>query len=214
MTKIEKPYNKYSAAGKQFLILWQDVQTRKQDVDGDFAFVPWDSNMATSNNEASVWIKELEELGVSLLGDAAMAFYLAVDEPFEKDNIRRYDNESSPWPKLGSEITLNGKNVEKGIGIDLVLRNMKHPLDQRLEDCATNWDVADMLSCYYLCIIRAYNIDGYYSANVECIMGQSFRLPKETKQKMLEQALRRASGNSDVGNEEWIEACLHKLSDS
>ncbi|KFY13095.1 hypothetical protein V491_06522 [Pseudogymnoascus sp. VKM F-3775] len=217
-TKIQKPSilledKKYPAAGKQFLIIWQDVQTEKQDLYSNYTFVLWDSDMATSNNEASVLIKELEELGVSLIRDAAMAFYLAVDEPFEKDNIRRYDNESSPWPKLGSGIKHNGKTIEKGTGIDLVLENMKHPLDKLLEDCTTNRDVADMLSYYYFSKSRACDIDGYYSADVECIMGQSSRLAKEKKQEMLEQALQRASGNSDIGNKEWIEECLHKLRD-
>lgn len=219
MDKTERPSilleeRECSAAGKQFLIIWQDVQTKKQDLDSIYNFVLWDSDMATSNNAASVLIKELEELGISLIRDAAMAFYLAVDEPFNKENIRRYDNESSPWPKLGSDINFNKTPVRKGKGIDLLLEDMKHPFDELLEDCTTNRDVADMLSYYYFSKSRACDIDGYYSADVECIMGQSSRLAKETKQKMLEQALQRASGNSDIGNKEWIEECLNKLSDS
>ncbi|KFX87755.1 hypothetical protein V490_08029 [Pseudogymnoascus sp. VKM F-3557] len=219
IAKIEKPFillekKNNSAAGRQFLIIWQDVQTEKQDLYSIYNFVLWDSNMATNQNAASVLIKELEELGISLIRDAAMAFYLAVDEPFEKENIRRYDNESSPWPKLGSDIYFNKSVVGKGKGIDLLLEDMKHPLDKLLEDCTTNRDVADMLSYYYFTKSRACNIDGYYSADVECIMGQSSRLAKETKQEMLEQALRRASGNSDIGNEEWIRKCLSKVSDS
>jgi hypothetical protein len=203
----------YSSAGKQFLIIWQDVQTQKQNLYSNSTFVSWDSEMATSNNGASILIKELEELGISLIRDAAMAFFLAVDEPFKKENIHRYmkrDNESSPWPKLGSEMKYNNEPVEKGIGIDLVLEDMKHPLDILLENCTTNRDVAYYLSYYYFSKRGALDIEGYYSADVECIIGQCSWLAKDTKLRMLEHALQRASGNSDFGHEEWIKACINK----
>lgn len=51
-------------------------------------FVGWDLDIATSNNSASILIKELEELGISLIRNAAIAFFLAVDEPYNKENIR------------------------------------------------------------------------------------------------------------------------------
>ncbi len=163
---------------------------------------------------ASILIKELEELGVSLIRDAAMAFFLAVDEPFKRENIHRYpkedpkrNNEPSPWPKLGSEMKYNDKPVKKGTGIDLVLEDMKHPLDILLEKCTTNRDVAYYLSYYYFSKRGALDIEGYYSADVECILGHCSRLAKE-KLEMLEHALQRASGNSDFGHEEWIKACI------
>jgi hypothetical protein len=208
---------KYSSAGKQFLIIWQDVQTQQQNLYSNSTFVSWDSDMATSNNGASILIKELEELGISLIRDAAMAFFLAVDEPFKKENTHRYmkrDNESSPWPKLGSEMNYNNKLVEKGTGIDLVLEDMKHPLDILLESCTSNQDVAYYLSYYYFSKRGALDIEGYYSADVECIIGQCSWLAKEAKLGMLEHALQRASGNSDIGHEGWIKACLNKLANS
>lgn len=221
-TKLKGPSDllqqkKYTLAGKHFLIIWQDVQTKQQNLYSMSTFVGWDLDMATSNNSASILIKELEELGISLIRDAAMAFFLAVDEPYNKENIRRYakrENESSPWPKLGSEMKYNNKLVEKGTGIDLVLEDMKHPLDILLESCTTNRDVAYYLSYYYFSKRGALDIEGYYSADVECIIGQCSWLAKEAKLGMLEHALQRASGNSDIGHEEWIKACLNKLADS
>jgi hypothetical protein len=134
--------------------------------------------MATSNNGAFMLIKELEELGINLIRDAAMAFFLAVDEPVEKENIRRYPkedlkrvNEPSPWPKLGLEIKYNDKPIEKGMGINLVLKDIKHPLNILLENCSINRDVAYYLSYYYFSKRGALDIKGYYSADVECIIG-------------------------------------------
>jgi hypothetical protein len=135
-----------------------------------------------SYNNASILIKELEELGISLIRDAAMAFFLAVDEPYNKENIRRYakrENESSPWPKLGSAVKSNSKTFEKGTGIDLVLEDIKHPLDILLENCTTNQDVAYYLSYYYFSKRGALDIEGYYSADVECIIGQCSWLANE-----------------------------------
>lgn len=224
--KLKKPSillekKEYSSAGRQFLIIWQDVQTQKQNIYSNSTFVSWDLDMVTSNNSASILIKELEELGVNLIRDAAMAFFLAVDERFDKKNINRYPkedpeenpervNEPSPWPKLGSKMNYNDKPVEKGTGIDLVLEDMKHPLDMLLENCSTNRDVAYYLSYYYFSKRGALDIEGYYSADVECIIGQCSWLAKETKLGMLEHALQRASGNSDIGHEEWIKACINK----
>jgi hypothetical protein len=218
--KLKKPSvllekKEYSSAGRQFLIIWQDVQTQKQNLYSNSTFVSWDLDMVTKDNCASILIKELEELGVSLIRDAAMAFFLAVDEPFEKENIHRYPKEDpkridepSPWPKLGSEMKYNDKPVKKGTGIDLVLGDMKHPLDELLENCTTNRDVAYHLSYYYFTKRGALDIEGYYSADVECIIGQCSWLAKGIKQEMLEHALQRASGNSDIGHEEWIKACI------
>jgi hypothetical protein len=142
----------YAEAGRHFLILWQDVQTQQQNIYSMSTFVSWDLDMATSQNGASIWIKELEELGISLIRDAAMAFFLAVDETYKKENIRRYmkrENESSPWPRLGEGVTYGGKPFDKGTGIDLVLEDVKHPLDILLDNCTTNREVADMLSYFY-----------------------------------------------------------------
>jgi hypothetical protein len=220
--KLKEPFvllqqKNYSSAGKEFLILWQDVQTQQQNLYSNSTFVSWNSDMATINNGASMLIKELEELGISLIRDAAMAFFLAVDEPFKKENIHRYrkrDNESSPWPKIGSEMKYNNNLIEKGTGIDLVLEDMKHPLDILLESCTTNRDVAYYLSYYYFSKRGALNIEGYYSADVECILGQCSWLAKEVKLGMLAHALQRASGKSDIGHEEWIKACLNELANS
>jgi hypothetical protein len=217
-TKLKGPSDllqqkKYTSAGKHFLIIWQDVQTKQQNLYSMSTFVGWDLDMATSNNGASILIKELEELGISLIRDAAMAFFLAVDEPYNKENIRRYakrENESSPWPKLGSAVKSNGKTFEKGTGIDLVLEDIKHPLDILLDNCTTNREVADMLGYYYFIRSAAHDIEGYYSADIECIVGQSSRLSKEEQLKMLEHALQSASENSDIGHKEWIKACINK----
>ena len=219
--KLQRPSNlldekKYSSAGRQFLIIWQDVQTRKQNLYSDSNFVLWNLEMAT-NNEASILIKELEELGINLIRDGAMTFFLAEDEPFKEENIHRYPkgdkkraNEPSPWPKFGSEMKVDNKCITKGIGIDLVLDDIKHPLDILLERCTTNRDVADYLSYYYFLKRGALNIEGYYSADIECIMGQSPRIGKEAKLGLLKHALQRASGHSDIGHEEWIEACIKR----
>lgn len=223
MIKLKQPSallekKKYGEAGKQFLIIWQDVQTQKQNLYSKSTFVSWDLDMVISdNNGASVLVKELEELGISLIRDAAMAFYLEVDEPFKKENIHRYlkrDKESSPWPKLGSGIKSNGEPVGSGTAIDFVFGDLKHPIDTLLEDCETNRRVAEMLGYYYFIKRGACNIEGYYSADVECIIGQSSFLEKKTKQDMLKHALQRASGKKDIGNEEWIRECLNTLSDS
>ena len=84
MPSIPLEKKEYSSAGRQFLIVWQDVQTRKQDLYSKSIFVSWDLDMVTKDNCTSILIKELEELGVNLIRDAAMAFFLAVDEPFRK----------------------------------------------------------------------------------------------------------------------------------
>ena len=111
--KLKKPSillekKEYSSAGRQFLIIWQDVQTQKQNLYSNSTFVSWDLKMVTSNNSASILIKELEELGINLIRDAAMAFFLAVDERFDKKNINRYPKEDpkenperSMSPRLG-----------------------------------------------------------------------------------------------------------------
>ncbi|KFY05185.1 hypothetical protein O988_00205 [Pseudogymnoascus sp. VKM F-3808] len=219
-TKLKKPAvllgkGEYGAAGKQFLIIWQDVETQKQNLYSRSTFVSWNLDMAI-NNGASVLIKELEELGISLIRDAAVAFYLAAKEDFKKENIRRYlkrDRESSPWPKLGSEITYNEEPIGEGTAIDFVFEDLKHPIDALLEKCTTNRGVAEKLGYYYFVKRGACNIEGYYSADVECIIGQGL-IDKEDKQGMLKHALQRASGNKDIGNEEWIRKCLNKLGDS
>lgn len=59
-----------------------------------------------------------------------------------------------------------------------------------------------MLSYYYFIKSAAYDIEGYYSADIECIVGQSSRLFKEEQLKMLEHALQSASKNSDIGHKE------------
>ena len=130
--------------------------------------------MTTINNGASMLIKKLEELRISLIRDIAIAFFLAVDEPFKKENIHRYikrDNENSPWPKIRLEIKYNNNLIEKGIGIDLVFEDMKYSLNILLESCITNRDVVYYLSYYYFSKRGALNIEDYYSADVECFLG-------------------------------------------
>ena len=221
--KLKKPFElaqqkQYALAGKYFLIMWQDVQTKQQSLYS--TTTEWyDEERFTSNNSASILIKQLEELGISLIRDAAMAFVLAVDESFDEKNLRRYekqddekkqDNETSPWPKTGLEMKYNGKPFDKGIGIDLILEDLKHPLDILLKKCTTNRDVAYFLSCYYFRKRGSLTIEGYFSADVECIYGNTGRVSKENRQKMLEHALERASESSDIGHKEWIKACINK----
>jgi hypothetical protein len=89
--KLKKPSillekKEYSSAGRQFLIIWQDVQTQKQNLYSNSTFVSWDLDMVTSDNSASILIKELEELGVNLIRDAAMAFFIFL--PLHKTLLR------------------------------------------------------------------------------------------------------------------------------
>ena len=106
----------------------------------------------------------------------------------ERENTHRYpkedptrNNEPSPWPKLGSKIEYNDKSVKKGTGIDVVLEDIKHPLDILLENYITNRDVAYHLSYYYFSKRGALDIEGYYSADVECIIGQCPWLTKRSE---------------------------------
>lgn len=66
-----------------------------------------------------------------------------------------------------------------------------------------------MLSHYYLVRSKAYYIEGEYSANIECIIGHSQKIPIEKQLRILNDAL--TLSRDELGESKWIKACINAI---
>lgn len=209
--KIEQAFNAFQEkelvlAGNQFLIIWQNVQNLQQDLFSKPIIMQEDRSLYINTTDISDKIKDLENLGLSLLHDAAIAFFL-VDEPYKYNkDMRKYAN----WPKLGSTLNCDGKDFKEGTAIASILDDIKHPLDVLLDNSTTTRELAEMLSHYYLVRSKAYDIEGEYLANIECIIGHSQKIPIEKRLRILNNAL--TLSRDELGGEsKWIKACINAI---
>jgi hypothetical protein len=194
------------SAGNQFLIIWQNVQNLQQDLFSKPIIMQEHRSLHGNTTEISDKIKDLEKLGLSLLHDAAIAFFL-VSEPYKYDkDMRKY----ADWPKLGSTLNCDGQDFKEGIAIASILEDIKHPLDVLLDNSTTTRQLAEMLSHYYLVRSTAHDIEGEYSANIECIIGHSQKIPTEKRLKILNNALT-LSRDEPGGESKWIKACINAI---
>jgi hypothetical protein len=161
-------------------------------------------SLYSNTTDISDKIKDLEKLGLSLLHDAAIAFFL-VDEPYKYNkDMRKY----ADWPKLGSTLNCDGKDFKEGTAIASILEDIKHPLDVLLDNSTTR-ELAEMLSHYYLVRSKAHDIEGEYSANIECIIGHSQKIPTEKRLRILNNAL--TLSRDELGESKWIKACINAI---
>lgn len=207
--KIEEAFATFQekelvSAGNQFLIIWQNVQNLQQDLFSKPIIMQEHGSLYSDTADISYKLKDLEKLGLSLLHDAAIAFFL-IDEPYKYNkDMRKYTD----WPKLGSTLNCDSQDFKEGTAIASILDDIKHPLDVLLENSTTTRQLAEMLSHYYLVRSNAYDIKGEYSANIECIIGHSQKIPTEKQLKILNNALT-LSGNELGRESKWIKACIN-----
>lgn len=208
----------FAEAGRIYMAMWQDVENKHEDLCAVLMQNLPDQDLSSCINVISKKVKDIKEVGLCLIHDAAIMFFLADEERPDKDSMHRYPEGERPnvipwstWPKLGSPVKYGPKRFETGTPIAEILEDIKGPLDTSLSGCTTYREVAENLCYYYLVQSSVYNIQGYFSAHMECIIGQSAKIPKERQLEILNKALAKCLASPVAGNSEWILSCISVL---